>query len=200
LFSVIVIILGGLLTNFSDTFLGGFFNYAALGIATGLLTLLTLPAMFVYRTISEVLFPLTLHESRLALSRVRKGAFTSMIAVEIGWICKCQLVFHTNIQYDFFFLFCHNQGSSGSCGSLLVVILQLVSPLLAVAVDTPHLVRALTRLMYSSLFSFDFFNIGSAVVAACNESSAITAFGFLCWIMCKFPVPTLKRKTSKLLF
>ena len=52
-FALIVIILGGLITHFTDTFLDGFFNYAALGIATGLLTLLTLPTMFVYRTISE---------------------------------------------------------------------------------------------------------------------------------------------------
>ena len=52
-FALIVIILGGLITHFTDTFLDGFFNYAALGIATGLLTLLTLPTMFVYRIISE---------------------------------------------------------------------------------------------------------------------------------------------------
>ena len=36
---------------------------------------------------------------------IRKGAFTSMVAVEIGWICKCQLsstfTFTTDIQYDF---------------------------------------------------------------------------------------------------
>ena len=52
LFSLIVIILGGLLTNFTDNLLGVFFNYAALGIATGLLTLLTLPAMFVLMHLS----------------------------------------------------------------------------------------------------------------------------------------------------
>ena len=55
-FALIVIILGALVTNFSAKLLGGFFNYAALGIATGLLTLLTLPAMFVYRTISFFFF------------------------------------------------------------------------------------------------------------------------------------------------
>ena len=132
-FALIVIILGALVTNFSDKFLDGFFNYAALGIATGLLTLLTLPTMFVYRTISFFFFFFWCCTNllRLALSMVRKGAVTSMIAVEIAWTCKSQLVFHTDIQYDpfFFFFFFKNQGSSGSCGSLLVVILQVVSSL-----------------------------------------------------------------------
>ena len=87
LFALIVIILSGLVTNFSDSFLGGFFNFAALGIATGLLTLLTLPAMFVASSIFFSRDFLTLNEPRLALSMVRKGAFTSMIALEIGWTC-----------------------------------------------------------------------------------------------------------------
>jgi hypothetical protein len=67
LFAFIVLILSGLITNFTDTFFNVFYDYAALGIATSLLTLLTLPTM-------------------LALSIVRKGIFTSMIGVEIGWI------------------------------------------------------------------------------------------------------------------
>jgi len=66
-FSLIVVVLGGLITNFTVTFYNAFFSFAALGLATGLLTLLTLPTM-------------------LALSILRKGVFTSMIAVEIGWI------------------------------------------------------------------------------------------------------------------
>jgi len=61
LFSLIAIILGGVFTT--DTLSTSF---AALAIATGLLTILTLPVM-------------------LTLSVIRKGAFTSMIAVEIGW-------------------------------------------------------------------------------------------------------------------
>ena len=142
-----------------------------------------------------------LHELRLALSMVRKGAVTSMIAVEIAWTCKCQLVFHTDIQYDLFFFFrCRNQGSSGSCGSLLVVILQVVLSLYVVAVHTPYWVRAVTPLIYSSpAFSFDFFFFkkkGSNVVAACNESTAITAFGFLSWILCKSPVSNIAKKDT----
>jgi hypothetical protein len=67
-FAFIVIILGGLVTNYDNNLFDGFFvfSFAALGIATGVFTLLTLPVM-------------------LALSMFRKGLFTSMIAVEIAW-------------------------------------------------------------------------------------------------------------------
>jgi hypothetical protein len=116
LFSLIVVIHGGLITNFSNTFLD---NYAGLGIATGLLTMLTLPAM-------------------LALSTFRKGVFSSMIALEIGWIWFLWIMWLAvggNSAGSFVFV--------GSCSRFLE----------------------------------------SNVVAACNESSAITAFGFLSWIM-----------------
>jgi len=124
LFALIVIILGALVTNFSDKFLGGFFNYAALGIAAGLLTLLSLPAM-------------------LAVSIVRKGAFTSMIAFEIGWIWFLWILWVSvggNSAGSIAFI--------GSCG--------------------------------------DYSIFGTAVVAACNESTAITAFGFLSWVLLLF--------------
>jgi len=67
LFAFIAIVLGGLLTHFSNMYLGGFYSFAALGIAVGLLTILTIPVM-------------------LTLSIIRKGAFTSMIAIEIAWV------------------------------------------------------------------------------------------------------------------
>ena len=37
---------------------------------------------------------------------------------------------------------------------------------------------------------------GSNVVAACNESTAITAFGFLSWILCKCLVSNIAKKDS----
>ena len=47
-FAAIVIVLGALLENFIANFLDGIIvSYAGLGIATGVLTLLTLPPMFV---------------------------------------------------------------------------------------------------------------------------------------------------------
>ena len=102
LFALIVLILSGLVTNYSR----GFLPFASLGIATALFTLLSLPAMFVYNapfSENEIFFlTVTLPVSRLALSMVRKGAFSSMIALEIGWTCKSHLVFHIDIQYDLF--------------------------------------------------------------------------------------------------
>jgi hypothetical protein len=97
LFALIVIILAALVTSYTGNF-GGFYNFAALGIATGVLTLVTLPAMFVPFFFFSLQVFLTLHESRLCISRVRKGAFTSMIALEIGWTCRCPLVIHIDIQ------------------------------------------------------------------------------------------------------
>jgi hypothetical protein len=57
---------------------------------------------------------------------------------EILTICKCQLVFHTDIHI---FFSGQNQPFSGSCGSLLVVLLQGVLASQAFAVDPSNLVR-----------------------------------------------------------
>lgn len=122
-FSVVVIVLAGLITNFSDTFLGGFFNFAALGIATALLTLLTLPIM-------------------LILPRIRKGFFTSKIAVEIGWT---------------WFLWIMWVAVGGSSASISFVG-----------------------------SCSDYFLFGSGAVAACSEIKALSAFGFITWIVLMF--------------
>jgi magnesium-transporting ATPase (P-type) len=67
LFAFIVLALSASITNYTSSFYyGGYFTFAALGIATAVLTLLTLPPM-------------------LLLSLKRQGAVTSMIAVEVGW-------------------------------------------------------------------------------------------------------------------
>jgi len=121
LFALIVIILSGLVTNFSDGLLGGFFSFAALGIATGVITLLTLPVM-------------------LALSMVRKGVFTSMIALEIGWTW-------------FLWIMWIAVGGNSATGLLF----------------------------FGSCSRFA--GVEPGVQAACNEASAIAAFGFLSWIM-----------------
>lgn len=120
LFAFIVVVLGGLVTNFTDSYLGGFFSFAALGIATGILTLLTLPAM-------------------LAVSLIRKGAITSMIVVEIAWT---------------WFLWILWLSVGGSTASI-------------------YLIGNCGR--YSGF--------AGSVEAACNESTAIAAFGFLSWIL-----------------
>jgi hypothetical protein len=67
LFSALVLIMGALVTDFSMNVLRGYFVYAAFAIAIAALTLLTVPAM-------------------LALSINRKGAFPSMIVVELSYV------------------------------------------------------------------------------------------------------------------
>ncbi|CAA7270676.1 unnamed protein product [Cyclocybe aegerita] len=66
LFALIAIILAALVTNFASTHFFSHFGFAALGIATGILTILTLPVMWF-------------------LSVKRKGAITSMTVFEIAW-------------------------------------------------------------------------------------------------------------------
>ncbi|KDR74383.1 hypothetical protein GALMADRAFT_99396 [Galerina marginata CBS 339.88] len=67
LFAFLELALGAAITNYTTTrFFGGYFAFAALGIATAILTFLTLPVM-------------------LLLSLNRKGAVTSMVAIEVGW-------------------------------------------------------------------------------------------------------------------
>ena len=69
-FAFAVLVLAALITHFtSSLYFGGYFSFAALGIATSILTFLTLPVM-------------------LVLSMNRKGAVTSMIAIEVAWTCE----------------------------------------------------------------------------------------------------------------
>jgi len=125
-FALLVVILSGLVINYTSSLFGVFFSYAALGIATGLLTLLTLPAM-------------------LAFSIYRKGAFTSMIAVEVGWIW-------------FLWILWIAVGGNSATGFIL----------------------------FGSCSSFDVNFVPPGFGAACSESQAITAFGFLSWILLLF--------------
>ncbi|KAJ7179507.1 hypothetical protein C8R46DRAFT_642643 [Mycena filopes] len=67
-FAVIVLGLSAALTATTEKYLGGYFEFAALAIATALITLLTVPVM-------------------IALEFMRPGAvFTSMIVVELSWL------------------------------------------------------------------------------------------------------------------
>lgn len=68
LFAFLVLALGASITNFTTSRThGGYFSFAALGIADGILTIFTLPAM-------------------IWVSIHRKTAITSMVAVEVAWI------------------------------------------------------------------------------------------------------------------
>jgi len=65
-FAFAVLVLAALITHFTSSFyFGGYFSFAALGIATSILTFLTLPVM-------------------LVLSMSRKAAIPSMISIEIA--------------------------------------------------------------------------------------------------------------------
>jgi len=68
LFSALVLIMGALVTSFSMSDLGGYFVYAAFALAISGLTLISVPVM-------------------IALSIARKGAFPSMIVVELSYVC-----------------------------------------------------------------------------------------------------------------
>ncbi|KAF8875346.1 hypothetical protein CPB84DRAFT_1796614 [Gymnopilus junonius] len=65
-FAVLELALGAAITNWTTTKLNGFFSFAALAIATAILTICTLPVM-------------------LFLSFRRTGAIPSMVASEFGW-------------------------------------------------------------------------------------------------------------------
>jgi hypothetical protein len=66
-FALLAMIMSALVINFTSSLFGGaYFTYSALGMATAILTFLTLPLM-------------------LFLSFRRKGAFTSMVIVELIW-------------------------------------------------------------------------------------------------------------------
>ncbi|KAJ6592383.1 hypothetical protein B0H19DRAFT_1055114 [Mycena capillaripes] len=67
LFSLITLGVAAALTATTEKFLFGYLSYAALAIATAVLTLLTLPAM-------------------IALEMMRPGGPTSMVIVEISWL------------------------------------------------------------------------------------------------------------------
>jgi len=67
LFAVLVLILAALVTNFTESTFEIYFTYAAYAFAVSGLTLFTVPAM-------------------IGLSLSRKGAFVSMIVVELAWL------------------------------------------------------------------------------------------------------------------
>ena len=60
--------------------------------------------------------------------------------------------------------------------------------------------KAVTRLIFQPISHSIFIIKKGDNVKGCNESSVITILGFLSAIICKSLVPTLQRKTSKLLF
>ncbi|KAK0490533.1 hypothetical protein IW261DRAFT_1546945 [Armillaria novae-zelandiae] len=66
-FSIIVLGLSAHITYLTTTYYGAYFTFAAMSIATACLTLLTLPVM-------------------IAIDMTRKGAFTSMVVVELSWL------------------------------------------------------------------------------------------------------------------
>jgi len=66
LFAFISLAMAAAITNFTSKYTFGFYSFAALGIATAILTLFSLPVLWY-------------------LSSFRKSAVTSMIAIELGW-------------------------------------------------------------------------------------------------------------------
>jgi len=123
LFSLVVVVLGGLIRSLSDIFFLGFFSFAGLGIATAILTLLTIPIM-------------------LVLPMFYKGVFTSFVAAEIGWT------------WILWVMWASVGGSSANISFVACSDYALL--------------------------------VGTRVEATCNEATALSAFGFLTWIILMF--------------
>lgn len=86
LFAVITLGMAAALTSTTEKFFGLAFSYASLAIATAVLTIVTLPAMYVlHRSLmtSVCSSPLS---SRLALEMMRPGGPTSTVIAEISWL------------------------------------------------------------------------------------------------------------------
>ncbi|PPQ83652.1 hypothetical protein CVT25_006258 [Psilocybe cyanescens] len=125
-FALLELALGAAITNWTETkfIFGGFFSFAALAIATGILTFLTLPVMLLF-------------------SRNRKGAIVNMVIIEAGWTW-------------FLWIMWISVGGSAAATDLITAC------------------------------NNDFFvNINSefGLKTVCNETKALTAFGFLTWIL-----------------
>ncbi|KAF9004794.1 hypothetical protein BDQ17DRAFT_1171965, partial [Cyathus striatus] len=94
-FSLIVMAMCAHLISFTISLDNIYFNFSALGLATALLTMLTVPAMII-------------------VDMSRKGAFTSMIAVELGWIGFLWVMWLATAA-----LTADNNITGGSCGRQL---------------------------------------------------------------------------------
>ena len=184
--------MAALVTNFTTTYYyGAYFTYAALAIAVAILTLLTLPVMYEFFFFSfSARISLRLW-CRLALSIVRKGAFTSMIIVELIWTGSC-------LWYQFH-----------------VLSLIHVSGLLWVLwLSTGGVTASTTWINYCSTFYCTFSHVpdpcskfGSEQLAwcldsvsqeACMETQALTAFAFLNWIFRMYSPHLTKYNASEL--
>jgi hypothetical protein len=79
-FAVIVLGLAAHVTNVTEEFFGLYYQFAALAIATAVLTLVSLPVF-------------------LIVDAVRTGAITSMVVVELAWFCM-----HLNMSNNLFLM------------------------------------------------------------------------------------------------
>jgi predicted MFS family arabinose efflux permease len=77
--------MGALVTNFTTSLLGGYFTYAAFAIAISALTILTVPVLCVLRP-PDTRNTVTYDLRRIVLSISRKGAFPSMVVVELSYL------------------------------------------------------------------------------------------------------------------
>lgn len=86
-FSVIVLGLSAHLIALTEQSFSSYLIFCALGVATAGLTIATVPVMYLIIT-SVYSSPLNLFLHRLFIDIMRRGAFTSMILVELIWLCK----------------------------------------------------------------------------------------------------------------
>jgi hypothetical protein len=137
-FSIITMALAAHLTNFTNSLIGGYYTFAALAIATAVLSIITIPVMIV-------------------VDNMRKGAFTSMIAFEIGWL-------------SFLWILWLSSGATAAQAN-------------TVTFNGCHFFDCKPIGLFSKWHLTQ--TLPAAVSTACHEFSAIEAFSFLNWIICK---------------
>jgi hypothetical protein len=159
LFAVVVLGLTAHFTSTTNTYLLLTYDFAALAIATSAITIVSIPVMYVFWSCCDATCAkFSFH--RLIVDFLRTGAFTSMVIVELIWLCACYNIFVTRALWTDI--------------RLLVVIWVLW---LSTAADTAW--------FFSVAFRNSCGYIDQIVNTACHEVQAIQAFGFLAWIIRK---------------
>ncbi|KAF9245725.1 hypothetical protein BU15DRAFT_70796 [Melanogaster broomeanus] len=132
LFSIVVLGLAAHILSLTQQYLGSYFYFSALGIAAGVLSMVTLPLMVV-------------------LDFYRRGAFTSMIVVELVWLFILWVLWvataaEAAVAVNFFFPFgciypeypvtnqaCHEMQATEAFSFLIFIILLVYTILLLIS-------------------------------------------------------------------
>ena len=166
-FSLIVLALSAHITSWTSSFIyGGYYSFAALGIATAILTMLTLPTAYVQR----------LHRRHVSYPPHQPLAFTESQGCD-------------NID-----------GCCGACMDLCVDSSQVVKGLSLIILFPLGFLWIMWLSVGASAASYNWLGGCGATygglynswysgwATACHETRAVTALGFLTWLLRKHPL------------